>query len=88
MTKDEFIAWAKERGWVQDRHGHLHKEIDGREYRYKIQAHSVRREAKVRHEATEYSPASSSWVRMKSAYFKDLSLDENGKLKGMKRRML
>jgi len=85
VSKEEFIAWATNRGWKIDRFGHLTKEgVEGRIYRYKIGTHSVRREIKCVHDASQYSPRSSSWVRLASAYFKDLSFSKEGKLRGMK----
>lgn len=84
LTKEQFETWAVGHGYTKDRHGHFQKLAEnGKKYRYKIQAHSVRFEVQVLHEAGPYSPASKSWVRMRSAYFKDLSLTEDGKLKGL-----
>lgn len=80
MTREEFVAWAKARGWKEDRYGHLHRMAGNAEeahYRYKISRIAVRREVKT----------SGGWVRLKSAYFKDLSVDPGtGKLVGMSRR--
>lgn len=84
MTREEFVAWAQSRGWTLDRFGHLHKTIADNEYRYKLQAHSVRLEIQSRLEAGQYSPAQVLWTRLRSAYFSGLSLVD-GKLAGMKR---
>jgi len=88
MTREEFKMWALARGWTEDKFGHLHKTMKSkdqteRKYRYKIGRYSVRREVQVVHEASQYSPRSTSWVRLKSGYFKNLSIDAEGKLHGL-----
>jgi len=44
MTKSEFVNWAKARGWVQDKFGHLQKG----DYRFKLSSTHARYEKKVR----------------------------------------
>lgn len=58
------------KGWTIDRFGHAKKTVDGKVYRYKFQAHTIRFEVQVNHPASQYSPASKSWVRIKSLKYK------------------
>ena len=83
MTKQEFIKWAKSKGWAEDKFGHLKKEYNSKEYRFKIQSILVRYEVKIHHEAGQYSPASNEWMRLRSGYLKDLRIASNGKLSGL-----
>ena len=80
MTKAEFTRWAQSKGWVMDKYGHLQKEQNGSEYRYKMSDISVRREVKVHHEH-----GGSKWMRLKSQYFSKLSVNSDGLLVGMQR---
>jgi hypothetical protein len=43
-----------------------------RDYRYHIKNRVVTKEIHTLHEATQYSPASKSWTRLKSFSYKDL----------------
>lgn len=80
MTREEFITWAKSRGWQEDRFGHLQKTVttNGVEQRRRLKMSSIA----VRYELKyEYG-----WVRFTSGYFTRLSIDpETGKLHGMVR---
>ena len=86
MTRDELKAWLIEQGYQEDRFGHFKKTMprkDGGEkavYRYKLNAYSARYETQCRH-----SDGSASWIRLRSGYYKNLSITEDGKLKGMTR---
>ena len=81
MTKDERIRWATAHGWTEDRFGHLQKKSpntspgteDHRHHRLKLSKIAARYEVKT----------SSGWVRIRSAYYKDLSITADGKLVGM-----
>ena len=70
MTKQEFIEWAKSKGWKQDTWGHLKKDT----HRFKIQKTSVRYERK----------GFDRWYRIRSGYYKNLSITEDNKIKGLK----
>ena len=90
MTKEDVEKYFLSKGWNKDRYGHLQKENtttkgDTRQYRIKFQAKSFRYEIKVNHEASEYSPASSTWVRLRSGYYKQVSINAQGVLAGMTR---
>lgn len=76
MTRGELITWATANGWELDRFGHLHKvEQEGlRHYRLKLSRIAARFEIKTTH----------GWTRVRSAYFKNLSITADGKLAGMK----
>lgn len=53
--------------WTQDaRSGHLYQERNGKEYRMKVQARTLRYEVKVYHEGDQYTKPFSSWVRIKT----------------------
>lgn len=74
MKRDSFIAWATNTdGWQADRYGHLQKEIDGKQYRFKLSSISARYEVKT----------GSGWVRIRSGYYSKLSINADGKLIGM-----
>lgn len=77
MTKQEFINWAKSRGWREDKFGHLQKETDGKQYRFKVSKIAVRYEIKSMGKDV-------GWIRLRSGYFKDLSFTPDGKLSGVK----
>ena len=67
-------------GWKLDRYGNYILESKGEKYRMKMQKTSVRYEVQCVH-----SDNSKSWVRLRGAYIKDLSITEEGKIKGLKR---
>lgn len=56
-------------GWVKDRWKNFKKTINSKEYRIKVQKISVRLEVKAAH---------AGWVRLRSSYIKDITIDENG----------
>jgi len=85
LTKEDIIEWATKQGWVLDKYRNLQKEVGDREYRLKLSKNSVRYEVKVHHSGDTYSKPSSEWIRLRSAYYKDLSITEDGKLGGMKK---
>lgn len=68
--------WAVGRGYTQDRYGNLKKEENGRHYRFKIQATSIRYEVRTE---------SGDWVRIRGAYLKDITITPEGKIAGMRR---
>jgi len=76
ISREELIAWAARKGWNLDSFGHLHKvEHEGlRHYRLKLSRISARYEIKTNF----------GWVRVRSGYFKDLTITADGKLAGMK----
>jgi hypothetical protein len=79
MTKQEFINWALSRGWTEDKFGHLQKTIGIEKYRFKISLTHVRYEKKI-----GVAIRQSEWLSIRSGYFKDLSINSNGKLVGLK----
>jgi hypothetical protein len=72
----ELEAWAVQHGWTKDRYGNMKKEERGRQYRLKFQATSLRHEVRTE---------SGDWVRIGSAYLKDISINSEGRLVGLKR---
>lgn len=79
MTKQQFVSWAKARGWREDKWGHLQKIINNKQYRFKVSKTSIRYEVRLRYEA-----GGSDWLRIRSGYLRNLSLDSEGKLKGLR----
>jgi len=75
LTKDAVASWAIGRGYKYDRYGHLVKTVNGEEFRMKISKIAVRYERKIHHDASEYSRASSEWLRLRSGYLKDLHIE-------------
>lgn len=75
VTREQFVEWAILNGWKLDRYGHFQKvEHEGlRQYRLKLSRIAVRYEVK----------SHAGWVRVRSAYFKDLSITPEGKLLGL-----
>ena len=81
MTKDELIAWAKANGWREDRYGHLQRTTcmpegcprEVKTHRIKLSSIAARYEIKT----------SSSWLRLRSGYYKNLSISADGKLVAM-----
>ena len=81
MTKEELIKWLISKGYKEDNYGHYQKiGFAGNKIRYKIQATSTRYERQV-----TFSDGKHEWVRILSAYYKDLSINEKGLLSGLKR---
>jgi hypothetical protein len=81
LTKDELKTWLISRGFTEDKFGHFQKHSPLQInviYRYKIQDISVRFEKQIevcgKHE----------WLKIKSGYLKNLSINEETHLVGMK----
>lgn len=82
MTKQEFISWAKSRGWKEDKFGHLQKKVGNTSYRFKLSSTAVRFEKQI-----TFSDGKHEWLRLDSGYYKkDLSVNSEGKLSGIMRR--
>jgi hypothetical protein len=71
VTKQILEAWAKSKGWSEDRWGHLRKSS----YRIKLSRIAARYELR--------SP--SGWIRLRSAYYHSIEITPEGKLKGLMR---
>src|SRR5512140_618259 len=71
VTKNILEAWAKSRGWTQDRWGHWHKA----NYRLKLSRIAARYELR----------SGVGWVRLRSAYYHSIEITAEGKLKGLSR---
>ncbi len=87
MTKEQIIEWAFGKGWVQDKYGNLRKAWNGRSYRIAF------RKKKVRYEVLQDTPDdvnanfTPGWITLSKAFYKDLSISDDGKLNGMKRKV-
>lgn len=88
MTRQQFLDWAKSKGWEEDKFGHLHKTLmtatGMRSFRFKVSSISVRYEIQVHHPGGEYWPAKNEWMRLRSGYFKDLRILQDNRLSGLK----
>lgn len=80
ITKKQFIEWAIENGWEQDRFGNMQKEVSGtaeftiQRFRLKFTKLVVRKEVR----------SGERWIRLKSGYFGEMTITD-GRLEGMKR---
>ena len=73
--------WVIKNGFTPDNFGHFQKESMGvdmemHKYRYKMGKNKVRKEVKV----------GNTWVRIFSGLYSELSVNDEGKLVGMKTR--
>ncbi len=96
MKREEFIKWVESRGFKDSRgSGRYSKEVSvinsttgetkTQKRCYKVSNVAVRYESQIEIPALEYSKATKEWVRIRSNYLKYLSINEEGKLIGMKR---
>jgi len=68
--------------FTEDRYGNLRKTANnGKEYRLVFKDKVVRFETSVHHAATDYSPASKSWIKLDGAYYKDVAITADGRIK-------
>ena len=79
MTSSKFVSWALSRGWHKDKYGNLQKETGGKKYRFKINPTSVRREVNL-----IFKDGGREWMRLSTAYYKDMHLTADGKMSGFK----
>jgi len=76
MTRSEVVSWAESHGWTRDSWGHYQYETQqGKRYRLKLSRIAARYEVRT----------DVGWVRLMSGYYRDLSINADGKLSGMKR---
>lgn len=84
MTKQEFITWAKSRGWTEDKYGHLQKRIGfgtiSNLIRFKLSSTAIRYEKQI-----TMSDGKHEWLRLYSGYYKDLRINSKNQLVGLKR---
>jgi hypothetical protein len=78
MTKLDFVLWAKDRNWTEDKFGHLQKEHNETTYRFKLSSTAVRYERKAK--IVDHN----EWIRIASNYYKNLTINSQGKLEGLK----
>ena len=83
MTKQQFIDWAKSNGWKEDKFGHLRTQKG--EHRFKLSSIAVRYEKQITFSDSKFSDSKHEWLCIMSEYYKDLSINSEGKLSGMKR---
>lgn len=80
MTKDEVISALRSSDlYVEDRWGNFRFVAKtGEIYRIKLNAISLRVEAQINYDASQYSPASKSWMKLRRFYYKDITNREYG----------
>lgn len=84
MNVTELTQWLESKGYNRDIYGHYQKEdSNGKVYRFKLQDNSVRHEVKITIPGSEYSKPKNEWLRIRSGYYKNLSL-VNDKLHGLR----
>ena len=84
ITKQGMVEWALRHQYSKDKWGHYQKEMNGETYRLRLSNVMARRERKLHFEGTEYSSPHNEWTRLRSGYYKDISLSQDDKLKGLK----
>lgn len=75
VNKPVLISWLGEHGYKQDSFGHFQKTTSEGRYRMKLSGVMARKEVRV----------GDSWVRLRSGYYKKLSINEAGQLIGLER---
>lgn len=75
MFRQDLEKFLSSNGWTKDSYGHFKKGS----YRVKMGKTSVRYEVACHHEASQYSPAKTSWVRIAGDYFNNIKAIEDGK---------
>lgn len=84
MTKQELEQWLISKGYVKDTYGHYQKiRNDGEKIRVKLSSISARYEKQITLTGYNGKPMH-EWIRIRSAYYKDLSINDKGQLSGMK----
>lgn len=78
MKYQEVYDWAIRHGYSKDRYGHLTKAIpeENKTYRLRLSKCSVRKEVKT-------IGSKFGWVRLRSGYLRDCSLNDKDQLSGM-----
>lgn len=67
-------------GWEIDRFGHAKIKLNENEYRIKFQKISIHLEQKI-----NLSDGRKKWLKLRSAYLRDVYFNKEGKLSGLKR---
>ncbi len=78
LTKELLGNWLYDKGYTLNKFGHYQKTGDKGIVRFKMQANSVRYERQVR--IVDHN----EWLRVRSGYYKNLSITSEGKLAGLK----
>ena len=85
MTSFEIAEILTKQGWKVDARGHLQKTSKrqglDRTLRVKFQPISLRLEVKVIHPEGTYQKRTTSWVRLDGAYYRNIVLHEDGRIK-------
>jgi len=74
VTREQLIDWAIQNGWTLDQQAHLQKVEHQGLRRYRLMLGRIA----VHYEIHTHA----GWVRVRSGYFKDLTITVNGELVG------
>jgi hypothetical protein len=85
MTKEELIKWLESKGYIKDTYGNYRKQNDFNysNYRFKLNSISVRYEKQISL-PTYNGKSEHEWLRIRSGYYKDLSINDKNQLSGMR----
>lgn len=89
MKRADLINWIESKGYVNNgRNSDRYiKTEDGINRKcFKLSSIAIRYEVESIHLATTYSPASRSWVRIKSGYISKVTINQDDKICGLKRQ--
>lgn len=87
MKSQELRDKLVSKGWKPDNYGHLKLVTTGKKtgnpvlLRVKFQETSARLEKQITIEAGTYSKEKKEWFKLSSDYYKNISLDDTGKIK-------
>lgn len=88
MKRADLIKWIESKGYVNNGRNsdrYIKTENDINRKCFKLSSISIRYEVEVIHPATTYSPASKSWVRIRSGYISKVTINQDNKISGLKR---
>ena len=80
MTRDQIIQHLTAKDYtVSPRSSELYTKPGAEGWRYRLARLVMRREHRL---------SNGEWIRVRSGYYKDLSINEDGKISGMKRGLV
>jgi hypothetical protein len=83
IDKTELKQWLERHNWIADNYGNYRKSENGKVYRMKLQDNSLRYEVQITLTGYNNKPVH-EWLRIKSGYYKNLSINADGKIAGLK----
>ena len=85
MKRTDLITWIIGKGYRDNgRNSNRYiKAVNNKRTCFKLTSIGIRYEVEAIHEAGFYSPASKSWVRIRSGYISKVSVNQDNKLTGL-----